>query len=151
MSNFFRFAWIAVLPACTAVAAEPTKEQLAFFEEKIRPILSDNCYQCHSEEQGKSKGGLTLDTKAGLQKGGETGAAIVPGDAEKSLLYKALTYTDDDLQMPPKSKGGKLSETQIAHIATWIKMGAPDPRTEAAKKAKLSGLTDKARQHWAYQ
>jgi mono/diheme cytochrome c family protein len=143
---------IAAVPAWAAVTAEPTKEQIDFFEQKIRPILADNCYQCHSEEQGKSKGGLTLDTKKGWEKGGEGGAVIVPGDVEKSPLYKAVTYLDEDLQMPPKSKGGKLSDGQVADLAAWIKMGAPDPRKEAEKKAsKLSGLTDKARQHWAYQ
>src|SRR5688572_21317290 len=143
---------IAAVPVWGAVTAEPTKEQIEFFEQKIRPILADNCYQCHSQEQGKSKGDLTLDTKKGWEKGGESGPAIVPGDPEKSTLYKAVSYKDDDLQMPPKSKGGKLADQQIADLATWIKMGAPDPRLEPAKAAsKLSGLTDKARQHWAYQ
>ncbi len=140
----------ATATSWAAVTAEPTKEQLDFFEQKVRPLLADNCFQCHSEEQGKAKGGLTMDTKANLMKGGETGAAVTPGDVEKSLLYKALTYKDDDLQMPPKSKGGKLADAQLAIIADWIKMGAPYPATEA-KKTKLTGLNDKARQHWAYQ
>jgi len=144
-------AVVATTTSWAAVTAEPTKEQLAFFEEKVRPLLSDNCFQCHSEAQGKSKGGLTMDTKAGLLKGGETGPAITAGDVEKSLLYKALTYKDDDLQMPPKSKGGKLPDAQLAIIAEWIKMGAPFPEADAKKVAKLSGLNDKARQHWAYQ
>src|SRR6188768_1229510 len=102
--------------ALPALAAEPTKEQLDFFESKIRPILANNCYSCHSIEQGKSKGGLTLDTVDASRKGGDTGAAVVPGDVEKSLLYKAMTYTDKELQMPPKSKGGKLNDTEIAAI-----------------------------------
>ena len=134
-----------------AAAAEPTKEQTEFFEGKVHPILADHCYKCHSAERGKSKGGLALDTRAGWQKGGESGAAIIPGQPEKSLLHKALTYSDPDLQMPPTSSGGKLSAQQIADIAEWIRMGAPDPRTEAAAKSKLSGLTDSARSHWAYQ
>jgi mono/diheme cytochrome c family protein len=139
------------LAAAPAWAADATKEQLDFFEQKIRPVLADNCYQCHSEEQGKAKGGLTLDTRAGWEKGGESGKAIVPGDAEKSLLFKAVGYTDSDLAMPPKSKGGKLTDAQIADIGAWIKMGAPDPRVAPAKKgSKLSGLTDSARRHWAY-
>ncbi len=131
-------------------AAAPTKEQLDFFEQKIRPILADNCYKCHSEEKGKAKGGLTLDLRMGWEKGGESGAAVVPGNLEKSLLYSAVTYGNEDTQMPPTSSGGKLAESQISDLAAWIKMGAPDPRTEA-KKAKLSGLSDKARSHWAYQ
>lgn len=137
-------------PVFAAATAEPTKEQSEFFENKVRPILKENCYKCHSVEQGKSKGGLTLDTKTGTLKGGENGAVIVPGDIEKSSLVKAITYLDKDLQMPPK--GEKLTNQQIADLTEWVKMGAPDPRKDDAKIAsKLSGLTDKARQHWAYQ
>ncbi|MEP6669804.1 MAG: PSD1 and planctomycete cytochrome C domain-containing protein [Chthoniobacter sp.] len=133
-----------------AATAEPTKEQTEFFENKIRPIFKENCYKCHSLEQGKSKGDLTLDTKAGLLKGGENGAVVVPGDIEKSALIKAVGYLDKDLQMPPK--GEKLTNQQIADLTTWVKMGAPDPRKDDAKIAsKLSGLTDKARSHYAYQ
>ncbi|MEQ1852370.1 MAG: PSD1 and planctomycete cytochrome C domain-containing protein [Chthoniobacteraceae bacterium] len=145
------FLTVIAAPLWAAVTAEPTQKQLDFFESKIRPILADHCYKCHSIEAGKAKGELTLDTKGGWEKGGETGKAIVPGTPEKSLLYTALTYKDD-LRMPPTSSGGKLSEQQIADIAEWIKMGAPDPRKEAKKAGgKLSGLTDSARSHWAYQ
>jgi hypothetical protein len=87
-----------------AVTAEPTREQTEFFENKIRPILKENCYKCHSVEEGKSKGGLTLDTKMGFQKGGENGAIVVPGDLAKSPLITAVTYLDKDLQMPPKGR-----------------------------------------------
>ena len=134
--------------AKSAFAADATPEQIQFFESKIRPILSEKCYKCHSVELGKSKGGLTLDTKAGLLKGGDTGPGIKPGDAQRSLLIKAVLYTDSDLQMPPK--GEKLSSVQIADLTSWIKMGAPDPR-EKAKGAKLSGLSDSAKKHWAFQ
>ena len=137
--------------ALPAFADEPTKEQLDFFEGKIRPILSERCYKCHSAETGKSKGGLTLDLADPTRKGGDTGPGLVPGDPEKSLIYKAITYVDKDLEMPPSSSGGKLDAKQIADIATWIKMGAPDPRKEGAKTKKLSGLNDNARKHWAYQ
>ena len=77
-------------PAFAAVTVEPTAEQVAFFESKIRPILADNCYKCHSLENGKSKGGLTLDTRDGVLKGGEVGPAIVPGDPAASPLLKAV-------------------------------------------------------------
>lgn len=150
--TFLGLAVFSAAPVWAAVTVEPTKEQIDFFEGKIRPILAEHCYQCHSVEQGKSKGGLTLDTRAGWEKGGEGGASIVPGNVEKSLLHKALTYKDEDLKMPPSSKGGKLSDAQIADVAAWIKMGAPDPRTEGEKKtSKLSGLTPKAKAHWAFQ
>jgi mono/diheme cytochrome c family protein len=152
MSYIFRLglALTATLPSFAA-ATEPTKEQLDFFEQKIRPILAENCYQCHSEAEGKAKGGLTLDTKGGWEKGGDGGPAILPGNPDKSPLFVAVSYKDDDLQMPPKSKGGKLGDQQVADLAAWIKMGAPDPRKEAVKSSKLTGLNDKARQHWAYQ
>ncbi len=141
----------ALALALPAFADEPTKEQLAFFEQKIQPILSEKCYKCHSLESGKSKGGLTVDLAASTLKGGDTGPGIVPGNPEKSLIYTAITYADKDMQMPPTSSGGKLDAQQIADIATWIKMGAPDPRKDAAKAKKLSGLNDSARNHWAYQ
>src|SRR5262245_15325563 len=85
-------------------------EDLEFFENKIRPLLVENCYKCHSAQSEKLKGGLLLDTREGVLKGGETGPAIVPGDPEKSLLIKAVRYTDKDLKMPPKDK--KLSDSQ---------------------------------------
>jgi hypothetical protein len=132
-----------------AATTEPTKEQAEFFEAKIRPILAENCYKCHSVEKGKAKGDLTLDTREGTLKGGENGKIIEPGAPEKSALIKAVGYLDADLQMPPK--GEKLTDAQIALLTEWVKMGAPDPRKDAGGKAKLSGLTDNARHHWAYQ
>jgi hypothetical protein len=140
---------LAGVPAFGAATAEPTKEQTDFFENKIRPILKENCYKCHSVEEGKAKGGLTMDTKTGLLKGGENGAIVVPGDVEKSPMIVAVNYLDKDLQMPPK--GEKLAQQQIDDLTAWVKMGAPDPRKDDAKiSSKLSGLTEKARQHWSY-
>ncbi|MEP6664658.1 MAG: DUF1549 domain-containing protein, partial [Verrucomicrobiota bacterium] len=91
--------------------------------------MVEHCYKCHSADAEKLKGDLFLDSKAGVLKGGESGAALVPGDVEKSLLIKAVRYTDKDLEMPPKKAGGKLSDLQIADLEAWVKMGAPDPRT----------------------
>ncbi len=131
----------------------PDAAGVEFFEKKIRPILVDNCYKCHSSEAEKVKGGLLLDTRDGLLKGGDTGAAITLGDAEKSLLIKAVRYTDDELKMPPSKGGGKkLSTEQIADLETWVKMGAPDPRV--AKTNILSSadsIREKASKHWAFQ
>ena len=121
----------------TASAQEITKEQTEFFEAKIRPVLADTCYRCHSADAGKSKGGLTLDSRDAMLKGGDTGAAVVPGDPAKSLFIKAINYGDPDLQMPPSSTGGKLSDAQIADLTTWVKMGAPVPANATAIKSKL--------------
>jgi mono/diheme cytochrome c family protein len=135
-----------------AIAPNPalTKEQTDFFEAKIRPIFAENCYKCHSVEKGKAKGGLTLDSRDGWAKGGESGPAIEPGAPEKSLLLKAVGYLDPDLQMPPK--GEKLRPEEIALLADWVKMGAADPRKEPKNAdAKLTGLNDQARHHWSYQ
>ena len=145
------FPMLALATSIAVQAQETTKEQTEFFEAKIRPVLADTCYRCHSADAGKSKGGLTLDSRDAILKGGDTSPAVVPGDPEKSLLIKAISYVDPDLQMPPSSTGGKLSNTQIADLATWVKMGAPVPANATAVKTKLSGMTDKARGHWSYQ
>ncbi len=137
-----------VFMASAAFAADPTPEQIQFFESKVRPVLSAKCYKCHSLEEGKAKGGLTLDSKAGLLKGGDTGDALKAGDPDGSLMIQAIGYKDKDLQMPPK--GEKLTNSEIADLTAWVKMGAPDPRKEVAA-TKLTGLTDKAREHWAFQ
>lgn len=141
---------VSFIVACNAprlFAADPAG--LEFFEKNIRPLLAEKCYKCHSIEKGKSKGALTLDTRAGWQKGGEGGPSIVPGKPESSLLYKAVTWTDDDTKMPPKEEGGKLPDAKVALIKKWIEMGAPDPRETAAIKAP--GITPEARAHWAFQ
>ena len=141
------FILSGILIAASVSAADLPPDQLDFFEKKVKPVLADHCYKCHSNESGKAKGGLLLDSRKAAQKGGDTGPAVVPGDLSKSLLITAINYKDKDLQMPPK--GEKLSDQQIADLTEWVKMGAPDPREEA--KGKLSGLTDKSKSHWAYQ
>ena len=127
----------------------PDSASIEFFEHKIRPIFVETCYKCHSKESDKVKGGLLLDTRDGLLKGGDTGPAIVPGDLDRSLLIKAIRYTNDDLQMPPKGK--KLAPEQVAALETWVKMGAPDPRTNTTPAAPHAMSLEKARKHWAYQ
>jgi hypothetical protein len=113
-------------------------------------VLADNCYKCHSQGAEKIKGGLLLDTRDGVLKGGNTGPAIVPGQPEKSLLLTAVRYQDKDLQMPPSDK--KLPEAVIADLEQWVRMGAPDPRMEGATaKATYEADLEKARKHWAYK
>ena len=141
-------ALLATSCAFAAEEAQPSKEGLEFFEKNIRPILIDRCYECHSAEKNSSKGGLILDSRDGAYKGGDEGPAVVPGDLEKSLLVKAVQYTDPEFAMPPKKTGGKLPDDKIALLEEWVKMGAPMPGGGAAK---LTGLTGKAREHWAYQ
>src|SRR5882672_8172885 len=79
-------------------AADPTSEQIEFFESKVRPIFAEHCYTCHSEKAEKLKGGLRLDSPEALLKGGTTGPTIMRGEPDKSLLIKAVRYTDPDLQ-----------------------------------------------------
>jgi DNA-binding GntR family transcriptional regulator/cytochrome c553 len=148
--SVFKAAAIAfLLQLCGAsfTSAAEVNDGTAFFESKIRPILVEHCYDCHSGD--KTKGGLALDSKAGWQKGGENGPAIVPGKPEESLLVKAVQYEDPDLAMPPKKKGGKLSDENIKLLNEWIKMGAHDPREAVAK---IGGMkADEAKSWWAFQ
>ena len=99
-----------------------------FFESKSRPLLVDHCYACHSAK--KIRGGLTLDTREGVLRGGDTGPAIVPGNAEKSLLIASVRHVSPDLKMPQKAP--KLSDEAIADLVRWVNLGAPDPRDRAA-------------------
>ena len=132
----------------TAQSATPTPEQLDFFESKIRPVLVEHCYSCHSEKSEKIRGGLRLDTREDLLRGGTSGAVIVPGDPDASLFIKAIRYKDEELQMPPKDK--KLSDEQIANFEAWVKMGAPDPRASAGPKS-LTDIAEARTKHWAFQ
>ena len=152
MKPFRQTAILATLLATAFVHAadEPvaSKEGLEFFEKNVRQILADRCFECHSADKGSSKGGLILDSRDGAYKGGDEGPSVVPGNLEKSLLVKAIRYTDPEFAMPPKKSGGKLPDDKIAILEEWVKMGAPMP---AGGAAKLTGLTGKARQHWAFQ
>ncbi len=115
--------------ACAADAAG-----LAFFEQKIRPVLAEHCYECHSERAEKVKGGLLLDTREASRKGGDSGIpVIVPGKPDESLLVRALRHLDD-LEMPPKKP--QLPAAVIADFSAWIAMGAPDPRDGAPSAAR---------------
>jgi hypothetical protein len=135
--------------AVAASAAEPTAEQKQFFEQKIAPILSDNCYKCHSHAEGKTKGGLALDSREALLKGSDEGAVIVPGDPTKSSMIHRVLSTDPDEKMPPKDD--TLTAQQIADLTAWIKMGAPDPRSGKASAPVAAYNTAAGRNHWAWQ
>ncbi len=110
-----------------------TADGLRFFEAKIRPVLVDRCYSCHSVESGKSESGLRLDSRDALRRGGDRGPAVVPGIPAESWLLIAVAHKDDDLKMPPR--GDRLSPSVVADLRTWIEMGAPDPREAASAPA----------------
>jgi cytochrome c553 len=134
-------------PAPT-VTEKPTPDQLTFFEKKVRPVLASQCYSCHSEEAKKEKGGLRLDTREAIRKGGDSGAAVVPGSTSRSLLVKAVKQQDEHVKkMPPKSK---LSDEVVADLEKWISSGAADPRDGAKVAAKEIDI-EKGRQFWAFQ
>ncbi|HWF20355.1 MAG TPA: PSD1 and planctomycete cytochrome C domain-containing protein [Verrucomicrobiae bacterium] len=136
--------------AVRAADSAPTPQQLEFFEKKIRPLLTENCYKCHSHDSEKIKGGLLLDTHDGVLKGGDTGPALVPGNPDKSLIIEAVRYTNKDLQMPPNDR--QLENSQIADLETWVKMGAPDPRTaNDAGAHNYAAEAERAKKHWAFQ
>jgi len=125
---------------CVHAAADDGQPGIAFFEQKIRPVLVERCYRCHSLRAEDLAGNLFLDSKAGWEKGGDGGAAvIVPGKPEESLLIKLIRHEKEGREMPPD--GDKLSAAQIADFVTWIGMGAPDPRLDGKVEAKRADKT----------
>ena len=121
-------------------------EDLAFFEKRIRPLLVDRCYECHSAESQEVQGELLVDSRATLRRGGTKGAGVVPGDLDHSLILEAVRYDVEDLQMPPDAK---LSDSEIADLEHWVKIGAPDPRSTATKHRGKQIDVAVARQFWS--
>src|SRR5262245_11178377 len=113
-------------------AAPDDPASAEFFEKNIRPVLVERCYSCHSATAAKLKGGLRVDSREHLLKGGDTGPALVPGHPEKSLFVEVVSYKNVDLKMPPKSK---LPANQIADLTEWVRKGAPWPGGEATHAA----------------
>ncbi len=121
-------------------------EQLDFFEKQVRPVLVEHCYECHSE---RADGGLQIDSREGLLRGGDSGAALIPGNSDTSLLIEAVRYQNLDFQMPPQ---GKLDLAQIAALEKWVAMGAPDPREETiAARLPVGMSTAEGREFWSFQ
>lgn len=145
------FVTVLMTLTCSAVFAQtPSDESIAFFEQKIRPVLVQHCYSCHSvaaQQAKKLQGGLFLDSAEGTLNGGETGPAIVKGNSAESHLIKALKY--DGMEMPPS---GKLSPEIIADFVKWVDMGAPDPRTGAAPaKPKREINVEEGKKWWSFR
>jgi hypothetical protein len=136
--------WVFVGFVVTTASAADDNELLEFFEKKIRPVLVENCYECHSSKSDEVKGNLLVDTQAGLLEGGGTGAAVVPGNTEESLILTALSYEEDAFQMPPN---GKLSDEVLNDFKKWIEDGAVDPR----KDDRVDPRKLKAADHWSFQ
>ena len=141
---------ILALGTSSLGAADLKPADLEFFESKIRPVLVAECYECHDAK--KQKGDLRLDYRDGLLKGGEEGAAIIPGNAKKSILIQSMDYSHETLQMPKKRP--KLDAKIIADFAEWINRGAPDPRTKAPEGSitpAWSDLLTVRKNWWSFQ
>ena len=137
------------LPLSQAERTGFSPEGIQFFESKIRPLLVNNCHECHGNE--KHKGNLQLNSRKTILRGGDSGAAIVPGDPAKSLLIEAVKYTNSDLEMPPKKKLGKQA---VADLEQWIRLGAPWPSETAQVTAKREhgfSITDEDSDYWAFR
>ncbi|HUG67661.1 MAG TPA: c-type cytochrome domain-containing protein, partial [Pirellulaceae bacterium] len=127
--------------------ADEEQEQLRFFETKIRPLFAEHCHECHGPKLQESE--LRLDTIEGILLGGVAGPAVVAGSPDESLILVALSYREDDLQMPPN---GKLDDDQIADIRRWVERGAALPEVEGGVKPRRGAIDmEQARQFWSFQ
>ena len=151
---FARVAWTACFLAVGVLSgwadeSAPTAAELEFFEKRVRPLLAEHCYSCHSVQAEKIQAGLLLDSRASAVRGGDSGAALVPGDAEASLLIEAVHY--ESYEMPPD---GKLPAEEIKVLEEWISLGAPWPQ-EAAPEANQGqpefDLASRKAEHWIWQ
>ena len=147
----FLLAWLAAV-GTVAGASEIDPADLEFFESKIRPVLVERCYQCHGGDPAKIRGGLILLDAEGVRAGGDSGAVIMPGSPEDSLMIEALRY-EGLTQMPPD---GKLAAHVIADFEQWIRRGAPDPRTGAEQTVVATRTAETfdygpGREHWAFR
>lgn len=139
---------------CAHSLAALTSPQIEFFESRIRPILAQECYECHSTAT-KQKGGLVLDSRVGWQAGGDSGDVIKPGDPQNSLLIQTIKHEHEDLKMP--KNGAQLDAKIIADFEQWIREGAPDPRDTPPSKEQIeketswSAVLQRRKKWWAFQ
>ncbi|MGB7344865.1 MAG: PSD1 and planctomycete cytochrome C domain-containing protein [Pirellulaceae bacterium] len=145
-------AWEVADVSAEESAPKYSSEQVEFFESKVRPVLVEHCYECHSADSGADlEGGLLLDSRWGWSTGGDSGPAIIPGDAKESLVMHAVLYQDDVVSaMPPSSK---LPAEQIKILEQWIRDGAADPREKVGDGAKVEAFDFQERfdQHWSWR
>ena len=142
-SLFLALPWTA---GAAETPAAPDPAAIQFFETKIRPVLAENCYKCHADK--KQKGGVRLDNLGYMIEGGDNGTVLVPGDPAKSHLFRAVSYMDPDMEMPPD---GKLPDEQIADLKRWIEMGATWPAHEVIAARKPGEFSPEERGWWSFQ
>ena len=143
----FATSLLAAAATCRADGLSP--EQTRFFETRIRPVLVASCYECHSKETGENEGGLTLDSKTGTHQGGNSGPGVVAHRLDASWIWRAVTYDDPDLKMPPDEK---LPANVLSDIKQWIEMGASDPRDDGLPNEVTSSIdVEQGRMFWSFQ
>lgn len=138
---------ISLMTPLISVAGDP--EGIAFFEKEIRPLLVTHCYECHAN--GEANGGLSLETRDAIMRGGDTGPAAMPHQPDRSLLIKAVRYTHEELQMPPQSR---LRDVDIALLERWVQIGLPDPRSNPSSPVAtaVTGMSiDEGRLFWSFR
>ncbi len=135
-----RSHWAVVLAVSAGGIASAQGDGAAFFEKNVRPLLAQHCFGCHSASSSVAMGGLRLDSRESLEKGGARGPALVSGNPERSHLIRAVRYADEKLRMPPT---GKLKDAEIAILVQWVQMGAP------WGAQAVQGAT-KGREYWAF-
>jgi hypothetical protein len=143
-------AWLVIVfvavSASSLLAADPSPEDIEFFEKQVRPVLVQSCFKCHGET--KQEGGLRLDSRAAALMGGDGGAVIEPGKPDDSQFVEAIRYTGD-LKMPPKAK---LADAEIAALTEWVKRGAPWPADKTGpKKVEEFDLAARKAKQWVFQ
>lgn len=152
-----RSSWLAVvlsvfIPAWAVspgrAADPPSREHLEFFEQKIRPVLVEQCYSCHSEDAKKLRGDLLLDSREGIARGGASGPVLNREKPKESLLLQSIRHDEDVAAMPPK--GAKLSAEVIADFERWVQLGAPDPRSTGPVKTTRLDL-EQAKEFWSFR
>ncbi len=145
--------WLIAVAVCLSstaalIAQEPSPADLDFFEKRVRPLLVQRCFECHSAKTEKLKGGLLLDRREAIFIGGDSGPAAVVGDINKSLLVQAIRYDNDNVQMPP---AGKLPEAEIAVLTDWVRRGLPFPKSSTVKASRRAIDIAEAKKHWAFR
>ncbi|MYD87983.1 MAG: DUF1549 domain-containing protein, partial [Acidobacteria bacterium] len=144
---------LAAGAAAPARGQEFPLEDLEHFESRIRPVLAERCYQCHGADAERIFGGLVLVDAAGVRAGGDSGAVVVPGAPDDSLLIDVIRY-DGPIRMPPD---GRLPAAVVADFERWVARGAVDPRVSdvpvVAARSDSGAAYDfgPGREHWAYR